>query len=105
MNEQPGEEETARAGAAIEQAVTEGNAGHPLDILRDAQLLRIFHYAKSLEEIDQMDYGRLSRALEVNRLAELESRRQVVIAGKAKPDTITTAEWAEIDEWDRTLRS
>jgi len=76
-----------------------------LDILRDAQLLRIFHYAKSLEEIDQMDYGRLSRALEVNRLAELESRRQVVIAGKAKPDTITAAEWAEVDEWDRTLRS
>lgn len=76
-----------------------------MDILRDAQLLHIFHYAKSLEEIDQMDYGRLSRAIEVNRLAELESRRQVVIAGKAKPDTITTAEWAEIDEWDRTLRS
>jgi hypothetical protein len=75
-----------------------------LDILRDAQLLRIFHYAKSLEEIDAMDYGRLSRALEVNRLAELESRRQVVIAGKAKPDTITQAEWAEIDEWDRELR-
>lgn len=92
------------AGAAIEQAVVEGNAGHPLDILRDAQLLRIFHYAKSLEEIDQMDYGRLSRALEVNRLAELESRRQVVIAGKAKPDTITQAEWAEIDQWDRALK-
>ena len=45
--------------AAIEQAVTEGNAGHPLDILATPNL-RIFHYAKSLEEIDQMDYGRLS---------------------------------------------
>ncbi len=51
-----------------------------------------------------MDYGRLSRALEVNRLAELESRRQVVIAGKAKPDTITQAEWAEIDQWDGMLK-
>ena len=51
-----------------------------------------------------MDYGRLSRAIEVNRLAELESRRPVVIAGKAKPDTITQAEWAEIDQWDGMLK-
>ncbi len=92
-------------GAAIEQAIAEGDAGHPLDILRDAQLLRVFRYSKSLEEIDQMDYGRLCRALEVNRLTELEGRRQVVISGRAKPDTIAPAEWAEIDQWDRILSS
>lgn len=83
------------------QAVSESDAGHPASILRDAGMLRVFQYNKTLEELDQMDYGRFSRAMAAGRLVDLEARRQMVISGQAKPDSISQAEWDEIDAWDR----
>jgi hypothetical protein len=54
----------------------------------------------TLAQIDSMDVHRLARALQVRRIREIESRRQLVIDDKLKPDALTPDEWRTIHYHD-----
>lgn len=73
------------------------------DALLDWWLLETFGYAKTLEELDGMDWGRFLRAQEMRRLSQLESRRQAFIAGQLS--ALTASEWDEIERIDRALKA
>ena len=54
---------------------------------------------RTLEELDGMDYGRLLRAFQAERMESIEARRALRNAGKYEP---TAEDWAAIrdhDEW------
>lgn len=69
----------------------------------DCWLLETFGYARTLEELDGMDWGRFLRAQEMRRLSQLESRRQAFIAGQLP--ALTASEWDEIERIDRALKA
>ena len=54
---------------------------------------------RTLEELDGMDYGRLLKAFQAERVEGIEARRALHNAGKYEP---TAEDWAAIrdhDEW------
>lgn len=48
---------------------------------------------KTLEELDAIDWPRLQRAMEVDRIVEAEQRRRLYIDGKLDQDDIDDSEW------------
>ena len=60
----------------------------------DAWLLRRFP-GRTLEELDQMDWGRLNRALEAGRIERLEELRSI---GTNDPSKVDPDDWAAIAE-------
>lgn len=52
---------------------------------------------RTLEELDQMDWGRFMRAIEAGRIEYIEERRAM---GIEEPSKLSAAEWAEIAELD-----
>ena len=61
---------------------------------------------RTLEELDNLDWLRLQRALEVGRIVEIESKNTLVTEGKIQPDALSAREWTQIqrnnglfDEW------
>lgn len=57
---------------------------------------------KTLEELDQIDWLRFSRALEAERIAEIEQKRLDKLAGRISE--LSTEEWAAIAEHDEWLK-
>ena len=65
----------------------------------DAWLLRRFP-GRTLEELDQMDWGRLNRALEAGRIERLEELRSI---GTNDPSKVDPDDWAAIAELEELL--
>ena len=57
----------------------------------------------TLAEIDSMDVHRLARALQMRRVRDVESRRQLQIAGKLDANQLTADEWRIILYHDKLL--
>lgn len=58
---------------------------------------------RTLEELDSVDWLRLQRAQEVDRIVTVEQKRQLMTQGKLKGDDITADEWRTIRRHDRLL--
>lgn len=58
---------------------------------------------RTLEELDDMDWIRLQRALEVDRIVEAEQRRKLYIDGKIKTEDVTDSEWLMWEYHDNLL--
>lgn len=56
--------------------------------------------SRTLEELDGIDWLRLQRACEVDRLVTVEQKRQAQIDGRVKEDDITPDEWRLIRQHD-----
>lgn len=88
---------------AIVASIREPGADNAVtDALLDAHLLRMFP-GRTLEELDQMDWPRYLRAMEVNRVAAIEDRRRQFLAGDLDPTSLTADDWAAIAEHDRLM--
>ncbi len=75
----------------------------PPDELLDAWLLKRFP-GRLLEELDTlMDWNRFLRSLEAERAEQIEVRRSLYLAGKLKPDDITSDEWEVIEAHDAMM--
>ena len=68
--------------------------------LADAYLLEQFSGA-TLQEIDAMDFHRLARALETQRMRDVEGKRKLFLAGKAPDGLLTADDWRMVAEMDR----
>ena len=68
--------------------------------LADAYLMEQFTGA-TLQEIDAMDFHRLARALEVQRMRDVEAKRKLAADGKAPDGLISPDEWRLIRDMDR----
>lgn len=55
---------------------------------------------RTLEEIDQTDWGRLLRAVAVGRITQVEALREL---GISEPDRVTPEQWAAIQVHDELL--
>jgi len=62
---------------------------------------------RTLEELDQIDWLRLQRALEVGRIVDIETKNTLVTEGKIPAESLTAREWAQLqrhnaifDEWE-----
>lgn len=66
----------------------------------DAYLLQRFP-GKTLEELDQIDWGRLMRAQHVRHIDQVEEMRELYFQKKYKP---TPDEWAAVVRHDRLVR-
>lgn len=71
--------------------------------LADAYLLEQFPGA-TLNAIDAMDFHRLARALEVQRMRDVEGKRRVAADGKALDGMITDDDWRMIRDMDGIAR-
>lgn len=52
---------------------------------------------RTLEELDNIDWLRLRRAMEVGRIVDVEAKNALLIEGKLKADAIRPAEWRMIE--------
>jgi hypothetical protein len=66
----------------------------------DAMVMRLFP-GRTLEELDQVDWPRLMRALEVRQIETVEMLRQLHFEGKAPP--MDAAQWRQIAAHDRLM--
>ena len=62
---------------------------------------------RTLEELDNIDWLRLQRALEVGRIVDLEAKNTLVTEGKLPAESLTAREWRQLqrhnalfDEWE-----
>jgi hypothetical protein len=51
---------------------------------------------RTLEELDDVDWLRLQRAMEVGRLVDIEQRHGLIAEGKLKPEAFNAREWAQV---------
>ena len=58
---------------------------------------------RTLEELDKLDWLRLQRAMEVDRIVEAEQRRRLYVDGRIDKDAVTTAEWEMWEYHDRLV--
>jgi hypothetical protein len=56
---------------------------------------------RTLEELDNVDWLRLQRALEVGRIVDVEAKNALYLEGKLKADAFKPREWQAIQEHDR----
>lgn len=56
---------------------------------------------RTLEELDQMDYGRLMRAIEADNMQAVEARRKAHFANPQLQ--LTPDEWVAIERHDRMM--
>lgn len=70
-----------------------GSASRPPDALLDAWLLGRFP-GRTLEELDGMDWGRFSRALEAGQIERVLQRETLWKAGKL--ETLDESDWQVI---------
>ena len=68
--------------------------------LADAYLLEQFSGA-TLDQIDAMDFHRLARALETQRMRDVEGKRKLYLDGKAPDGLLTADDWRLIADMDR----
>lgn len=68
--------------------------------LADAYLLEQFAGA-TLDQIDAMDFHRLARALETQRMRDVEGKRKLYLDGKAPDGLLTPDDWRMIADMDR----
>ena len=68
--------------------------------LADAYLLEQFSGA-TLQEIDAMDFHRLARALETQRMRDVEGKRKLFVNGKAPDGLLTADDWRMVADMDR----
>lgn len=57
---------------------------------------------RTLDELDRMDWPRYLRALEADRIEQVEDRRALYLAQKLKAEDLTADDWERIqmhDEW------
>jgi hypothetical protein len=59
--------------------------------------------SKTLEELDNLDWPRLQRAMEVDRIVEAEQRRLLYLDDKVATDAVTASEWQMWAHHDRLL--
>lgn len=52
---------------------------------------------RTLEELDQMDYGRLMRAIEAERMQDIEAK------ARTQRDKLTPDEWVALERHDRMM--
>ena len=52
---------------------------------------------RTLEELDNVDWLRLRRAMEVGRIVDVEAKHSLYLDGKLGADSITSAEWRAIE--------
>jgi hypothetical protein len=69
--------------------------------LFDAWLMKKFP-GKTLEELDQIDYGRLMQAIDADWIDQVEDRRILQMQGKAE---FTEAEAYAIEEHERLIEA
>jgi hypothetical protein len=65
----------------------------------DAWLLRRFP-GRTLDEIDGMNWPRYLRALEAERIEQVEDRRALYLAKKLKSEDLTPDDWTAIQQHD-----
>lgn len=58
---------------------------------------------RTLEELDNLDWLRLQRALEVGRVVDVEEKRRLHLSKRIKEDAVTADEWAMIAAHDRLI--
>lgn len=58
---------------------------------------------RTLEELDAIDWPRLQRAVELERIVTVEQRRKQWVDGHLKEDSITPDEWRQIRQHDDLL--
>jgi len=58
---------------------------------------------RTLEELDNVDWLRLQRAMEVERIVNVEQRHKLYLHDKLKEKDLTTAEWRMIRKHNRLL--
>ena len=58
---------------------------------------------RTLEELDRMNWFRLMRALEAERIQGIEERRELQITGKLKAKDLSASDWEAIKEHDELL--
>jgi len=68
--------------------------------LADAYLIEQFP-GVPLSVIDGMDFHRLTRALEVQRMRDVEAKRRLAAEGKAPDGLLSAEDWRLIREMDR----
>ena len=71
--------------------------------LADAYLLEQFPGA-TLTEIDGMDFHRLARALETQRMRDVEAKRKLAAEGKAPEGLLRDDDWRLIRDMDGIAR-
>lgn len=90
---------------AVAYARGEPDAGNVAvkESLLDAHLLRQFP-GRTLDELDQMDWARYLRAIEIDRIVAIEARRQQFLDGHIAPDAMTPDDWLVIQEHDQLMQ-
>ena len=58
---------------------------------------------RTLEELDNVDWLRLQRAMEVERIVNVEQRHKLYLDDKLKADDLTPQEWRMIRKHNRLL--